>query len=260
MRGQGFVFGELVNCPFCKGQVYLCTKCSAKFEQKVPSHLLETLASSVEDEENARALYGELLRRVDEQEKQNSRAGGTMRCCRQTQERVMRGLEVSVVAQNLARNKRENAGLLVRSSPLDAMPSEYVGWLASIDDETRSWMRAHNERIRRHAELLSSEAIARVYADDEAIDTNHRLPGLEAYRDFEMPKTLGKPAAAAKLPPTLHELHARIEARARHHRDNDGRDLAAASGRLALERHGRRQRETFRQQSGARSSQSPHRH
>lgn len=239
MRGQGFAFPELVNCPFCKGQVYFCTQCAAKFEQKIPSHMLETVAFSADDEENAQ-LYSELLRRVCEHEKQNSRSGGTMRS-RQAQERVMRGLEVSVVAQNLARNKRENAGLLVQSSPLDAMPSDFVGWLASIDGETRSWMRAHNERIRRHTDWLSSEAIERVYADDQAIDVNQKLPGLESYRDFEMPKTLGKPAATAKLPPTLHELHARIEARARHYCNND-----ATADRLAVERRGRGQRASFR--------------
>lgn len=96
---------------------------------------------------------------------------------------------------------------------LPSQPPEFVASLASIKDETEAWTQQHQERIRRHEQFTASSLVRGLYRADASIDLHHPLGSLER-QTFELPKLLGKPARAAKLPPILHEVHARIEARA----------------------------------------------
>ena len=136
---------------------------------------------------------------------------------RMTKARVLDGLRIDNITQNIERDKREKSGLLVRQSLIDVMPAEAVQWLAGIDDATRSWLFAHNERITKHQAWLTSDAVDREMSNqDDRINIRKEFKGVKnVHFDAINRRDLGRPAATLRLPPTLADVKARIEDRAK---------------------------------------------
>ena len=223
---NGVTFTSLVDCRFCKGQAQFCHECVAEFDRIVPENMLESIAYGTNAADEAKELYKDLSDRVDKQIAVNRRiesAPGkamTRRQRRQTEKRVKLGCEVGAIAENLLRDKKERAGLLVSQSPLDAMPQEFVVWLAMIDDQSRAWLHAHQKRIDAHKKSMSTDAVDAITCDDAKIDVNKPLPSLSLFKDDQSlipkdPRLIGVPSAVAKLPPYLKDVASRITARAR---------------------------------------------
>ena len=102
----------------------------------------------------------------------------TNRQRRQTKAMVLDGLRIDNIAQNIERDKHEKRGLLVKSNPLDVLPPASLQYLAGIDDATRSWIHAHNERITSHDAWLRSRAVRDVRRADDRIDVAAEFPVL----------------------------------------------------------------------------------
>ncbi|EGB10308.1 hypothetical protein AURANDRAFT_62811 [Aureococcus anophagefferens] len=215
--------GSWQRCPRCQSQTTFCSSCAAKFDEMVPEALCRQLAFGPDVEQEFQQMFEDLSHRVDEKCASNRSSevvpGGTQTAKqrRMTKARVLDGLRIDNITQNIERDKREKSGLLVRQSPIDVMPAEAVQWLAGIDDATRSWIFAHNERITKHQAWLTSDAVDREMSNqDDRINIRKEFKGVKnVHFDAINRRDLGRPAATLRLPPTLADVKARIEDRAK---------------------------------------------
>ena len=215
--------GSWQRCPRCQSQTTFCSSCAAKFDEMVPEALCRQLAFGPDVEQEFQQMFEDLSHRVDEKCASNRSSevvpGGTQTAKqrRMTKARVLDGLRIDNITQNIERDKREKSGLLVRQSPIDVMPAEAVQWLAGIDDATRSWLFAHNERITKHQAWLTSDAVDREMSNqDDRINIRKEFKGVKnVHFDAINRRDLGRPAATLRLPPTLADVKARIEDRAK---------------------------------------------
>ena len=215
--------GQWQRCPRCQSQTTFCAPCAAKFDEMVPVALCRQLAFGPDVEREFQQMFEDLSSRVDEKSAQNRTSevfpGSTQtsRQRRATRARVLDGLRIDNITQNIERDKREKSGLLVAQSPIDVMPAEAVQWLAGIDDATRSWLFNHNERIERHDKWLKSNLVDReITHQDDRINIRATFPGVATLSLHAIKRRdLGRPTATTRLPPTLTGVRARIEDRAR---------------------------------------------
>ena len=215
--------GPWQRCPRCQSQTTFCASCAKNFEEMVPEPLCRQLAFGPDVEQEFQQMFEDLSHRVDEKCASNRSSevfpGSTQTAKqrRMTKARVIDGLRIDNITQNIERDKREKSGLLVRQSPIDVMPAEAVQWLAGIDDATRSWLFTHNERITKHQEWLKSNEVDRAIShQDDAINIRKEFKGVKNVEFSAINKReLGRPAATMRLPPTLTDVKARIEERSR---------------------------------------------
>jgi hypothetical protein len=215
--------GSWQRCPRCQSQTTFCSSCAAKFDEMVPEALCRQLAFGPDVEQEFQQMFEDLSHRVDEKCASNRSSevvpGGTQTAKqrRMTKARVLDGLRIDNITQNIERDKREKSGLLVAQSPIDVMPAEAVQWLAGIDDATRSWLFNHNERIERHDKWLKSNLVDReITHQDDRINIRATFPGVATLSLHAIKRRdLGRPTATTRLPPTLTGVRARIEDRAR---------------------------------------------
>ncbi|KAH8063516.1 hypothetical protein JL722_2691 [Aureococcus anophagefferens] len=118
--------------------------------------------------------------------------GQTAKQRRMTKARVLDGLRIDNITQNIERDKREKSGLLVRQSPIGVMPAEAV-------------------------QPGSSDAVDREMSNqDDRINIRKEFKGVKnVHFDAINRRDLGRPAATLRLPPTLADVKARIEDRAK---------------------------------------------
>lgn len=177
-------FGQVVRCGVCQSQANFCQACSEKFEAMVPEWLRERIAFGDERAE-FQAMYDDLSRRVEDVSRANRRTEVKPMTSVQrdaASQRMLKCLDLSVITHNIQKDKI-NAGLLMHRNPLDVLPRDVVACLAGIDDDTRSWIKDHDTRIRERDSALSNDADRDIARQHKTINLHHRFMALDVDYD-----------------------------------------------------------------------------